>query len=124
MLAQVPYADPWRFQLNIEVYVLVAFLVGAYVYVVRVIGPTAVEPGARVVTRRNVGCFVGAMVLLGKTYGNLMVDLRVSNVKLRDRAVRFVAGEVGCSHAEAERRLEQCGWKVRDAIEKNSAAGE
>jgi putative membrane protein len=58
------FADPWRFQPNLEVYVLVAFLVGAYVYTVRVIGPAAVPPGRAVVTRREVGCFIGAMVLL------------------------------------------------------------
>lgn len=64
MLAAVPFADPWRFQSNVEVYVLVAFLIGAYVYVVRVIGPGAVRDGTPVVTRRNVVCFTGAMVLL------------------------------------------------------------
>ena len=35
------FADPWRFQANPEVYVLVAFLIGAYVYSIRVIGPRA-----------------------------------------------------------------------------------
>ncbi len=64
MLAAVPFADPWRFQPNIEVYVLVAFLVGAYIYLVRVIGPDAVRDGSTVVTRRNVICFCGAIVLL------------------------------------------------------------
>lgn len=64
MLAAVPFADPWRFQSNVEVYVLVAFLIGAYVYMVRVIGPNAVRDGAPVVTRRNIFCFAGAMVLL------------------------------------------------------------
>ncbi|MEY2401989.1 MAG: putative rane protein [Ilumatobacteraceae bacterium] len=58
------FADPWRFQANPEVYLLVAFLVGAYVYSMRVIGPRAVAEGQPVVTRSNVWCFVGAMVLL------------------------------------------------------------
>jgi putative membrane protein len=58
------FADPWRFQANPEVYVLVAFLIGAYVYSVRVIGPRALPAGEPVVTRSNVGCFVGAMMLL------------------------------------------------------------
>ena len=39
------FADPWRFQANPEVYVLVAFLIGAYVYMIKVIGPGAVRPG-------------------------------------------------------------------------------
>jgi putative membrane protein len=64
MLAVPTFADPWRFVANPEVYVLVAFLIGAYVYMVRVIGPHAVAPGQQVVTRRNIGCFVGAMLLL------------------------------------------------------------
>lgn len=58
------YADPWRFEANPEVYLLVAFLVGAYIYMVRVLGPRAVPVGQPVVSRVNLGCFVGAMVLL------------------------------------------------------------
>jgi putative membrane protein len=62
MLAQV--LDPWRYQWHPEVWVLVAFLTGAYVYMVRVIGPKAVAPGQAVVTRFNIGCFIGAMLML------------------------------------------------------------
>ena len=58
------FADPWRFQANPEVYLLVVFLISAYVYSVRVIGPRAVPAGQPVVTRTNVGCFAGAMALL------------------------------------------------------------
>lgn len=58
------FADPWRFQANPEVYLLVAFLIGAYVYAIRVIGPHAVAVGQPVVTRRHVACFAGAMLLL------------------------------------------------------------
>ena len=57
MLAATPFADPWRFQANVEVYLLVAFLIGAFVYMVRVIGPKAVAPGQPVYTRRNLWCF-------------------------------------------------------------------
>ncbi len=64
MLAASTYADPWRFVPNPEVYLLVAFLVGAYVYMVRVIGPTAVRPGQPVVTSRQWKCFIAAMVVL------------------------------------------------------------
>ena len=62
MLAQV--LDPWRYQWHPEVWLLVAFLTGAYIYMVRVIGPKAVPPGQPVVTRFNIGCFIGAMVML------------------------------------------------------------
>jgi putative membrane protein len=58
------FANPWRFQANPEVYLLVTFLIGAYVYSMRVIGPRAVPEGQPIVTRTNVGCFAGAMVLL------------------------------------------------------------
>jgi len=58
------FADPWRFQANPEVYLLVAFLIVAYVYSVRVIGPRAVLPGQPVVRPYNVASFVGAMMLL------------------------------------------------------------
>ncbi len=58
------FADPWRFQANPEVYLLVAFLIAAYIYAIRVIGPRAVPEGQPVVTRAHVWCFGGAMVLL------------------------------------------------------------
>ena len=38
------------------------------------------------------------MVRLGKTYGNLMVDVRVTNAKLRDRATRIVEQVAGVDH--------------------------
>ena len=47
-----------------EVWVLVAFLTGAYVYMVRVIGPRAVPDGQPVVSRMNIVAFVGAMLTL------------------------------------------------------------
>jgi putative membrane protein len=59
------YVDPWRFVANPEVYVLVAFLIGAFVYMVRVLGPRAASVhGGPIVTRRNIVCFVAAMVML------------------------------------------------------------
>ena len=57
-------ADPWRFQLHAEVWVLVAFLTGSYVYLVRVIGPSAVRAGEPPITRRNIMCFSAAMAML------------------------------------------------------------
>ncbi|HZU12430.1 MAG TPA: N-acetylmuramic acid 6-phosphate etherase [Chloroflexota bacterium] len=58
----------------------------------------------------------GAMVLLGKTYGNLMVDLRASNAKLRDRAVRIVAAVTGLPPEEAARQLADAGGDAKTAI--------
>jgi putative membrane protein len=56
--------DPFRLQLHPDVWLLVAFLVGSYVYMVRVVGPHAVAVGQQVVTRTNVVAFAGAMALL------------------------------------------------------------
>lgn len=56
--------DPFRFQAHPDVWLLVAFLIGAYVYMVRRVGPHAVAPGQEVVSRRNVWCFAAAMALL------------------------------------------------------------
>ncbi|MFZ9015403.1 MAG: cytochrome c oxidase assembly protein [Ilumatobacteraceae bacterium] len=56
--------DPLAFQWHPEVWLLVGFLTAAYVYMVRVIGPRAVAPGQRVVSRANLWAFGGSMVLL------------------------------------------------------------
>lgn len=84
------------------------------------------------------------MVQLGKVHENLMVDLRATNDKLRDRAARIVCtltginreealslldraggscksaivmGRLGCSREEAEGRLERAGGRLRGALE-------
>jgi N-acetylmuramic acid 6-phosphate etherase len=57
-----------------------------------------------------------AMVQLGKTYGNLMVDLRVTNGKLRERALRIVERVTGASRRDAETALEAAGLDVKVAI--------
>jgi N-acetylmuramic acid 6-phosphate etherase len=58
----------------------------------------------------------GAMIRLGKTYGNLMVDLRASNTKLADRARRIVRAVTNLSDNESERLLRDCGGEVKTAI--------
>ena len=57
-----------------------------------------------------------AMVRLGKTFGNLMVDVRATNAKLRDRARRIVADATGASPSDAEAALESAGGDVKVAI--------
>lgn len=56
------------------------------------------------------------MVRIGKTYGNIMVDVQQTNAKLRARAVRFVTGIVECSVEEAMRLLEGADGHVKTAI--------
>ena len=64
MLAHSPVGlNPLHFHWHPEVWALGVFLIGAYVYLVRVIGPSAVPPGQPVVTRRQWGCFAGAVAL-------------------------------------------------------------
>jgi N-acetylmuramic acid 6-phosphate etherase len=58
----------------------------------------------------------GAMVLLGKTYGNLMVDLRATNVKLIERSRRIVASIAKITEVEAENLLARCQGEVKTAI--------
>ncbi|NUQ66542.1 MAG: N-acetylmuramic acid 6-phosphate etherase [Pirellulales bacterium] len=58
----------------------------------------------------------GAMVLLGKTYGNLMVDLRATNTKLVSRSRRIVREITGVSEKEAEQLLARSGGEVKTAI--------
>lgn len=56
------------------------------------------------------------MVRLGKTYGNLMVDVRANNEKLRDRAARIVSEITGASGASARAALEASGWETKVAV--------
>ena len=56
------------------------------------------------------------MVRLGKVYGNLMVDVRATNVKLRDRAIRIVQAATGADRAPAEVALNACEWHCKTAI--------
>jgi N-acetylmuramic acid 6-phosphate etherase len=58
----------------------------------------------------------GAMVLLGKTYGNLMVDLRATNAKLIERTRNIVMDLTDLSQAEAQRLLDRCDGELKTAI--------
>ncbi len=61
----------------------------------------------------------GAMIRLGKTYGNLMVDLQASNAKLRDRAERIVCEVCGIGADDARELLTRAGGSVKLAIVMN-----
>jgi N-acetylmuramic acid 6-phosphate etherase len=58
----------------------------------------------------------GAMIKLGKVYGNLMVDLKATNEKLRDRSIRIVMEMTDLSRAAARRLLARAEGKVKAAI--------
>ena len=57
-----------------------------------------------------------AMVRLGKTYGNLMVDVQASNAKLRARAIRIVGLATGVDPERAADALAAAGGSVKEAI--------
>jgi len=58
----------------------------------------------------------GAMILTGKTYGNLMVDVQMGSEKLRDRARRILNIVAGLSAEDAEKLLKRAHWNVKAAI--------
>ena len=57
-----------------------------------------------------------SMINLGKTYGNLMVDLQVSNIKLRDRAIRIIQAATNCDVKKAKDALQESKDQVKVAI--------
>jgi N-acetylmuramic acid 6-phosphate etherase len=58
----------------------------------------------------------GAMIRIGKTFGNLMVDMRATNEKLKDRSERIVMEITGLDRAAARAVLAQSGGVVKTAI--------
>jgi len=58
----------------------------------------------------------GAMIRLGKTFGNLMVDLRATNDKLRDRSERILMEVCEVDRPQARALLDRSGGTVKTAI--------
>ena len=57
-----------------------------------------------------------AMIRIGKTYGNLMVDVRTGSEKLKDRARRIVNIITGLDYEEADKLLRTARWNVKAAV--------
>lgn len=57
-----------------------------------------------------------SMVQLGKTYGNIMIDLKPTNIKLVERAKRIVMNISGADYHTAEEILKDSHWNVKIAI--------
>jgi N-acetylmuramic acid 6-phosphate etherase len=57
-----------------------------------------------------------AMIRIGKTYGNLMVDVQMGSEKLRDRARRIVIIVTGLEYDEADKLLRRAHWNVKAAV--------
>jgi N-acetylmuramic acid 6-phosphate etherase len=78
-------------------------------------GSTRLKAGTATKVALNIFS-TGAMVALGKVRGNSMIDLAITNDKLRDRAARLVAEALKCTYANALDRLRACHWNVRAAL--------
>ncbi|MCP1190002.1 N-acetylmuramic acid 6-phosphate etherase [Priestia flexa] len=57
-----------------------------------------------------------SMIKLGKAYGNLMVDVNVSNYKLKERAVGIIEKVTAAPYEEAKKALEEANNEVKTAI--------
>ena len=57
-----------------------------------------------------------AMVRIGKVRSNLMIDVKASNTKLRDRAVRIVQQLTNWDYKRARRALEKANWEIKKAV--------
>ena len=57
-----------------------------------------------------------SMVRIGKTYGNLMVDVQMGSEKLKDRARRIIMIVTGLEYEEADKLLRRAHWNVKAAI--------
>src|SRR6478736_2047061 len=57
-----------------------------------------------------------SMIRIGKTYGNLMVDVQMGSEKLRDRARRIIIIVTGLEYDEADALLRRAHWDVKAAI--------
>ncbi len=93
----------------------------AELMIVPVVGPEVISGSTRMkagtATKMVLNTLTtGAMVLLGKTYGNLMVDLRATNTKLVDRARRIVMALTDLSSDEAEKLLADCDGELKTAV--------
>ncbi|MBM4089341.1 MAG: N-acetylmuramic acid 6-phosphate etherase [Planctomycetes bacterium] len=93
----------------------------AHIMITPVVGPEVISGSTRLkagtATKMVLNMLTtGTMVRLGKTYGNLMVDLRATNNKLLIRSRRIVAALAAVSESEAQQLLDRCGGDVKTAI--------
>ncbi len=91
--------------------VVIAPLVGPEV----VTGSTRMKAGTATKLVLNT-ITTGAMIRLGKVFGNLMVDLRVTNQKLKDRGERILMETLGLDRPEAAKLLAEAAGNVKTAI--------
>jgi N-acetylmuramic acid 6-phosphate etherase len=102
--ARLPSPEPWDVEIDLPT--------GPEI----VTGSTRLKAGTATKVALNI-LSTSVMIRLGKVRGNRMVDVRISNEKLRDRGIRLVGETLGISYEEAGRRLAAAGWNVRACLE-------
>lgn len=58
------------------------------------------------------------MTKLGKVYENMMINLKPTNIKLKNRMINITCDILNCNRSDAERLLEENNWNIRRAVEK------
>lgn len=96
---------------RVDVDVVIAVAVGPEV----ITGSTRMKAGTATKMVLNM-VTTGAMVRMGKTFGNLMVDLQPKSAKLRDRSGRILATLTGLTPSQASERLAASGWNLKLAL--------
>lgn len=98
-------------QVNFPADIDIRLLTGAEILA----GSTRLKAGTATKLALNI-LSTGVMVKLGKVYGNRMIDVAVTNNKLRDRALRMLEDLTALNRAEADLLLEQSGKSVKLAL--------
>lgn len=98
-------------QVSVAVDVDIRLLVGPEVLA----GSTRLKAGTATKMALNI-LSTGVMVRLGKVYGNRMVDVAVTNTKLRDRALRILEDLTDLGRSQCEQLLDQSGQRVKVAL--------
>lgn len=91
--------------------ITISLLVGPEV----IVGSTRLKAGTATKMVLNILTTV-SMIRLGKTYGNLMVDVQPKSSKLRDRAMRIVIELCGIDSEKARKLLENSNWNVKASV--------
>ncbi|MDJ0575277.1 MAG: N-acetylmuramic acid 6-phosphate etherase [Xenococcaceae cyanobacterium MO_234.B1] len=98
-------------QLPINADIDIRLLVGAEILA----GSTRLKAGTATKMALNI-ISTGVMVKLDKVYGNRMIDVSVTNTKLRDRALRIICDLTDLKRQEADQLLQRSGKKVKLAL--------
>ncbi len=100
-----------RSEMNITVDVAICPVVGPEV----IMGSTRLKAGTATKLVLNM-ITTTSMIRLGKVYGNMMVDLQMTSIKLQERSKRIVMMVSGLNYNEASEYLEKAGGHVKTAL--------